>query len=148
MNSINCTPMREIHIEAVHQIDILSFHTPWSEQSMLAELSNPSARYLVALKEDKVVGFGGMWFVLDEAQITNIAIHPDYRNLGIGSILLENLIKLSLKENINSITLEVRKSNINAQKLYTKFNFTVEGERKGFYLDNKEDCLIMWKHLH
>jgi len=147
MNNISCTPMSEIHIAAVHEIDILSFHTPWSEESMKNELSNSSARYFVALKEDEVVGFGGMWLVLDEAQITNIAIHPDYRNLGIGSILLENLIKLSLEENINSITLEVRKSNINAQKLYTKFNFAVEGERKGFYLDNKEDCLIMWKHL-
>lgn len=145
MNDIQCVPMSYTHIEHVYEISCLSFQAPWSKESVFDELVNPMARYIIAVKEDKVIGFGGMWVILDEAHITNIAVHPEYRQCGIGIKIITELTKLCENEKITAMTLEVRKSNIKAQKLYEKFDFKVEGIRKGYYQDNKEDCLIMWK---
>ena len=145
MSKIECVPFNNDHIIQVYDIESLSFNSPWSINALMDELVNSSARYVVAIKDKKVVGFGGMWLILDEAHITNIAVHPDYRNLKIGSLILENLILAGEKEGTLAMTLEVRVSNVNAQKLYSKYNFIAAGRRKAFYQDNKEDCLIMWR---
>jgi len=87
-----------------------------------------------------------MWVVLDEAHITNIAVHPEYRGIGAASAIMEGLMELCRLENIAAITLEVRKSNIVAQSLYKKYGFVEEGLRKAYYVDNKEDAIIMWNH--
>ena len=145
MNKIECVPFNNDHILEVYEIESLSFNSPWSINALMDELVNSAARYVVAIKDKKVIGFGGMWLILDEAHITNIAVHPDYRNLKVGSLILESLIHAGEKQGTLAMTLEVRVSNINAQKLYSKYNFIVDGRRKAFYQDNKEDCLIMWR---
>ncbi|WP_123053318.1 ribosomal protein S18-alanine N-acetyltransferase [Clostridium sp. JN-1] len=145
-NDIEIISFKREHIESVLVIDFLSFPTPWSRKSFEIELeSNSFSRYIVAKKDGIIIGYAGMWIILDESHITNIAVHPDYRGISAGSALLESLIELSKSESVNSMTLEVRKSNLIAQKLYHKYGFIEEGLRKGYYQDNKEDAIIMWK---
>lgn len=135
----------EKYIDQILYIENVSFSDPWSRDSMEKELSNNFARYIVVKKQDLVVGYGGMWLILDEGHITNIAVHPDYRGIGIGNEIVKALIKICIAENINALTLEVRKSNLAAIKLYSKFGFVAEGIRKAYYADNHEDAIIMWK---
>ena len=126
-------------------ISSLSLPEPWSKKSMLNELSNPLARYIIAENSEGIIGYIGLWIVLDEGHITNIAVHPQFREQGIGTKLIEALISRSSDWHITSITLEVRESNLIAQKLYNNFNFKVEGKRLNYYSDNNENALIMWK---
>lgn len=135
----------EKYIDQILYIENVSFSDPWSRDSMEKELSNNFARYVVVKKQDLVVGYGGMWLILDEGHITNIAVHPDYRGIGIGNEIVKALIRICIAENINALTLEVRKSNLAAIKLYSKFGFVAEGIRKAYYADNHEDAIIMWK---
>lgn len=145
---IDISLMTEDDIDEVLNISDLSLKESWSRDSFFNELSNPVAKYLIAKVNDKVVGFAGIWTVLDEGQITNIAVHPDFRNIKIGSALVEGLISNLNEWKLNSMTLEVRKSNIPAQNLYKKYGFKEEGLRKRFYSDNKEDAIIMWYRLN
>ena len=147
MNSIEILSLKLEHIDSVLKIDALSFPTPWSRESFEREIEiNKFARYVVAKKDGVIIGYAGMWLILDEGHITNIAVHPEHRGIGAGNLLLEALIELCKLEQITSITLEVRKSNLVAQSLYTKYGFVEQGIRKGYYGDNKEDAVIMWKH--
>lgn len=147
MNDIDILSLKLEHIDSVLVIDSLCFPTPWSRESFQKEIeSNKFARYIIAKKGDVVIGYAGMWLILDEGHITNIAVHPEYRGIGAGNRLLEGLIEICRMELINSLTLEVRKSNIVAQNLYKKYGFVEEGIRKEYYGDNKEDAIIMWKH--
>lgn len=134
------------HIEDVLEIECLSFAIPWSREALMQEiLYNQLARYRIALEDDRAIAYGGIWLILDEAHITNIAVHPDYRGKGVGKRLMEDLIETAQKEGIAQMTLEVRKSNGVAIHLYESFGFEIAGVRKGFYSDNNEDALIMWK---
>ena len=81
MTSVQCVPMDITHLDSVYSISCNSFHVPWSQASIMEELINPAARYVVAISEGKVIGFGGMWIILDEAHITNIAVASEYRKL-------------------------------------------------------------------
>ena len=144
MNDIIICPIEDKFIDGILTISLLSFPITWSKESFESELDNNFARYLVALQGDVVVGFGGMWIIFDEAHITNIAVHPEYRGYGIGSSLLEGLMAICRLEMVLSITLEVRKSNLIAQRLYIKYGFLQEGIRKAYYENNKEDAIIMW----
>ena len=145
-NILLCKATRD-HIEEIFNINKLAFATPWSINSIEKEIiDNPHALYIIAVKENMVLGYGGLWIILDEGHITNIAIHPNYRRLGIASLVLSTLIEESKDRGINSITLEVRKSNLAAQNLYKQFGFIEEGYRKNYYSDNLEDAIIMWKH--
>lgn len=146
MNNIDIYPFTEEHIDDVQRISSLSFKTPWTRDSIEKELDNKFARYLVAKKENKVIGFGGIWLILDEGHITNIAVHPEYRGIGIGDMIVDALTEICIIEGIASMTLEVRKSNIAAQNLYRKHGFIEEGIRKNYYTDTKEDAIIMWKY--
>lgn len=147
MNDIDILSLKLEHIDSVLVIDTLCFPTPWSRESFQKEIENNKfARYIIAKKGDVVIGYAGMWLILDEGHITNIAVHPEYRGIGAGKLLLEALIEICRIESINSITLEVRKSNIVAQSLYKKYGFVEEGIRKEYYGDNREDAIIMWKH--
>ncbi|MBI6873188.1 ribosomal protein S18-alanine N-acetyltransferase [Clostridium aciditolerans] len=147
MNDIDILSLKLEHIDSVLVIDTLCFPTPWSRESFQKEIENNKfARYIVAKKGEVVIGYAGMWLILDEGHITNIAVHPEYRGIGAGKLLLEALIEICKIESINSITLEVRKSNIVAQSLYKKYGFVEEGIRKEYYGDNREDAIIMWKH--
>ena len=145
MNDIEILPIEENHIDPILEISILSFHTPWSREAFMSELDNKFARYVVAKKDGIVVGYGGMWLIIDEGHITNIAIHPEYRGIGIASMILEALLDICKLELADSATLEVRRSNQVAQNLYKKYGFLEDGIRKSYYEDNKEDAVIMWK---
>lgn len=136
----------ESHADSIFLINSLSFPVPWDKASILQELSdNDKARYVVAKVNDTIVGYGGLWKILDEGHITNIAIHPQYRGMGIGNRIVQSLIELCSIEDITSMTLEVRASNIAAINLYKKFGFITEGIRKHYYSNNNEDALIMWR---
>lgn len=136
--------MKEEDIDDILDISSLSFSISWSKDSYTQELTNPIARYLVGKIDNKVVGFVGTWIVLDEAHITNIAIHPNYRKQGIGSKLLSEFLEYCKNQGCVAFTLEVRSGNKAAKALYEKHNFRQEGIRKGYYEDNKEDAIIMW----
>jgi tRNA threonylcarbamoyl adenosine modification protein YeaZ/ribosomal-protein-alanine acetyltransferase len=133
-------------IDAVWEIEKLSFKTPWSKESFIEEIkAKDRARYVVAELGDTVVGYGGMWLIIDEAHITNIAVHPDYRKQKIGKRIVEKMIAVASSEGITSLTLEVRVSNAPAIKLYKDLDFQEVAMRKGYYADTNEDALIMWK---
>lgn len=146
MDEIQIREMLSTDLEDIMEIEKLSFSLPWSQESFITELeNNPAARYLVAINNKRVVGYAGFWKIIDEGHITNIAVHPSSRRKGIGEKLLEALLEKSKEEGIVKLTLEVRRSNFSAIHLYEKFEFQTLGHRKGYYSDNNEDALIMWK---
>ena len=104
-------------------------------------------RVVVPFNNRKVVGYVGIWFVMDEGHITNVAVHSDYRGRKIGDKLVQALVKLCRENNIVAMTLEVRVSNLVAQNLYKKYGFKLAGVRKEYYSDNKEDAMIMWNDI-
>jgi len=140
-------PITPADIDAVWDIEKMCFSVPWSRQSFVLEVEkNRCARYVVAECSGTVVGYGGMWLVMDEAHITNIAVHPHFRRKGIGQSILKALMVEAHKIGIDKMTLEVRASNIAAQSLYKKLGFVEVGVRKGYYGDNAEDAIIMWNY--
>lgn len=145
-NNIELLTMEESHILSVVEISKVSFPIPWSEQSFRNELTNTFATYIVAKKDDKIIGYGGMWIIIDEGHITNIAVLPEYRKQGVGDAILSKLISLCNEKRVKAMTLEVRESNIAAHKLYEKHGFKTEGIRPRYYEDNGEAALLMWKY--
>nr|WP_226671345.1 ribosomal protein S18-alanine N-acetyltransferase [Metabacillus litoralis] len=140
--------MQKEDIDQVYQIELLSFSAPWSKESLLYELEqNLFAKYLVVESEEQIVGYCGLWVIMEDAQITNIAVHPEYRGLQIGESLLKFAVQLSKEMKAKRITLEVRVSNHVAQSLYKKVGFVTGGIRKRYYTDNQEDALIMWVNV-
>jgi ribosomal-protein-alanine N-acetyltransferase len=139
--------MRLEDLEEVIQIEEVSFPTPWSRESFRYELlENQRAIYLAAKNDyGRVAGYVGMWVVFDEGHITNLATHPVYRRQGVGRALLERLFEVARENGVKYLTLEVRRSNLNAQELYQKLGFVHMGVRRKYYLDNNEDAFIMWK---
>ena len=147
-NRFTIRKMQREDVEEVYQIELLSFSAPWSKESLFYELEqNLFAKYLVVEFEGKVIGYCGLWVIMDDAQITNIAVHPDYRNMKIGEALLRFSIQLSKEMNAKRLSLEVRVSNHIAQSLYKKVGFLSGGIRKRYYTDNQEDALVMWVNL-
>ena len=118
----------------------------WSRQSFINELTNPAGSYFGATepKDETLVGYSGFWLVQDEAHVTTLAVHPDYRRRKIGERLLINNIIEARKLGANWLTLEVRASNESAQTLYYKYNFRRLGVRPKYYQDNSEDALVLW----
>lgn len=139
--------MNKSHIDGIMEIEKDSFAIPWSRAAVEKELSNNLAIYAVVKENDKVVGYGGMWYVVNEGHITNIAVHKDYRRKGIGNVIVNKLIEIAEEKEMIGLTLEVRKSNLPALELYRKNGFKLEGIRPEYYEDNKEDAYIMWKYL-
>ena len=135
------------HIEDILKIENACFAIPWSRASLEKELSNKMAVYFVALEDDKVVGYGGMWHVITEGYITNIAVDKDYRRRHIADAIVKKLIEYAVEKEMIGVSLEVRVSNASAISLYKKNGFVLEGVRKEYYDDNKEDAYIMWKYL-
>lgn len=146
MEGLVIVNMELCDIDAIMVIERLSFKIPWSREAFVSELTiNEFAKYIVAKIEGNIVGYAGVWKVLDEGHITNIAVHPDFRGNKIGTDMVEFLIDYAKEVGINKLTLEVRMSNLYAQKLYEKFGFEKSGCRKRYYADNQEDAMIMWK---
>lgn len=138
-------PMTMEDIGRVLEIERESFRTPWPADAYVHELrENRLASYIVARVDDDLVGYAGMWVILDEAHITTIAVDPRYRGQHIGERLLVGLIDAALDRSARWMTLEVRRSNGIAQALYKKYGFREIGTRKGYYSDNREDAIVMW----
>ena len=121
---------------------------PWGRLSFENELSNPLSIFLIAKDEEtgNVIGYGGVWLMYDAGNITNIAVHPQYRREGIGRKILALLTDICMEKRMDIITLEVRESNLPARALYEAEGFSVCGIRKKYY-QGKEDALIMTKEL-
>lgn len=134
-------------VDDIYEIEKLCFPDPWSRDALVYEMTeNPRAFYVVAELEEKVVGYAGLWWIGDEGHITNVAVKPGYRHRHIGQGIISVMVDFTTKEGMMHHTLEVRKSNEAAINLYKKFGFEVEGVRKEYYANNKEDAVIMWRH--
>jgi [ribosomal protein S18]-alanine N-acetyltransferase len=148
MNNIEIIRMEPQYIKDVYNISRLCFKTPWSMDSLTTEFTNnANSRYFLAKVDGIIVAFGGMWIIIDEAHVTNIAVHPEYRGMGLGNMILNEMINNCKYELVIFITLEVRASNKIAQNLYSKHGFNVAGIRKRYYADTNEDAFIMNKSL-
>jgi len=131
----------------IFEIEKLCFPDPWSKDSIRYELEeNEKAFYLVAEHSGKVVGYMGLWWILDEGHITNVAVRPGYRNRKIAEGIIRVMLEHTIGAGILHHTLEVRRDNQPAINLYEKFGFEVDGVRKGYYQFDGEDALIMWRH--
>lgn len=146
--------MEKKHLDQVFDIEKNCFVTPWSYNDLVNELEKKDTSiYIVAVNEvpcadsEEVIGYAGMWHVINEGHITNIAVKEECREKGIGAMIIKALIDEANALNMIGITLEVRMGNHKAQRLYTRFGFKVEGFRKRYYPDTKEDAVIMWKYL-
>lgn len=137
--------MKTSHIPAVAQLEIENFSLPWSENALQSELSNPLSLWLVALDEDKVVGYVGAQIVPDEADMMNLAVDGKYRRNGIGKALVQQLLKRLQERSVRSLTLEVRVSNLSAVSLYEALGFKTVGRRPNYYQKPKEDAFILRK---
>ncbi|MDR2182878.1 MAG: ribosomal protein S18-alanine N-acetyltransferase [Clostridiales bacterium] len=147
MNNPEMQCMTREHLRQVHNIESECFAIPWSYDSFEEELENPLAIYLVAMVGGEVAGFAGMHHVVDEGNITNIAVRRQYRGQGIGGALVRGLCDIAAAKKIAKMTLEVRVGNHIAFRLYGRHGFTFAGIRKNYYVDTKEDAIVMWKEF-
>ena len=132
-------------IPGVQEVERASFPIPWPANAFRHELTgNKNARYVVARESGRIVGYAGLWLMVDEAHIATFAVHPDHRRRQIGERMLVRLFEMAAALNDEWLTLEVRASNLAAQKLYEKYGFRRAGVRRRYYSDNNEDALIMW----
>lgn len=130
--------------DAVAEVEKQCFPVPWSRESFWREASNENTLYLLALNDDEVIGYAGTWISFEEAQITNVAIVPEYRGNGNGRAMMEELICRVKEKGVTAMTLEVRPSNAVALGLYESLGFKDCGRRPKYYSDNGEDAIIMW----
>ena len=137
--------MRLEDISAVQEVERASFPVPWPANAFRHELSqNRNAHYVVAREGERVVAYAGLWLSLDEAHITTFAVLPEYRRRRIGERMLIDLFDRAQRLGGEWLTLEVRASNLPAQRLYEKYGFRPAGVRRRYYSDNNEDAIIMW----
>lgn len=127
----------------VETVEKACFSMPWSRRAFWEEASNDKTYYLLALDDTTVIGYVGAWILFDEAQITNVAVLPEYRNQKIGYRMMRQIMKIVLAKGASAMTLEVRPSNSSAIHLYKKLGFKSAGRRRGYYEDG-EDAEIMW----
>lgn len=145
--TMNIEPMQEKHIREIAELERASFSVPWSEDGLRSELTNETAHFLVASSESKVLGYIGVHEICGEAYITNVAVFPEYRRLGIGETLIDAATHGAKQRNCDFISLEVRISNVPAIELYKKEGYNIVGQRKNFYSNPTEDAYIMTRYL-
>lgn len=146
MQEVEISRMVADDLDGVYEVEKTAFPMPWPISSFQDELKNMFAKYLVAKIDGKVVGYIGMWLVMDECHITNVAVHEDYRRNKIATKLILAMFELCKEYEIQYFDLEVRINNFAAQKLYKKFGFKEDSVRKGYYKnpDNtREDAILM-----
>jgi len=133
-------------VDEIEQLERQCFAVPWSKESLLYDVAeNRLAVYFVAQWKEHIIGYAGVWCIVDEGHITNVAVSPKHRRKQVGTALMETLIRETEKEGITCHTLEVRAGNEAALRLYRKLGFEALGVRKGYYEDNGEDAVIMWR---
>ncbi len=132
-------------VAGVQEVERASFPVPWPANAFRHELTqNRNARYIVARDDELIVGYAGLWLMVDEAHITTFAVLPEWRRRRIGERMLQRLFDVAEEMGAEWLTLEVRVSNLPAQLLYEKYGFRRAGVRRRYYSDNNEDALIMW----
>lgn len=144
---IKFVKMQEKHVGGIYLIEKTCFSNPWTDEGIRAELKNENARFIVALKDEKVIGYVGMYNVCACGYIANVAVHPEYRRNGVAKRLLNEIVFLGTNEDMEFISLEVRESNAAAIGLYRNLGFKNVGVRKNFYTKPIEDAIIMTKFL-
>ena len=143
--AVQIVPMRRRHLRTVVRIEQSVYPTPWSHNLFLSEIALRISRvYLVARVGGAVVGYGGVMLVGEDAHVTTIAVDPAWQRRQIGTRLLLQLTRAAIERGARNLTLEVRVSNRGAQELYRGFGFAPVGVRRGYYVETKEDALIMW----
>lgn len=128
-------------------IENLCFSCPWSEAMIAEELCNPVSEYYGMRQEGRLVAYAGIQIVADEGYMTNIAVHPDYRRLGMAKRLMDRLFERAVERGLTMISLEVRESNYKAVNLYKAYGFTRVGRRKNYYQNPAEDALILTRYF-
>jgi ribosomal-protein-alanine N-acetyltransferase len=147
MIQIEIKPMSLDDLTEVIRIERASFPSPWSEEMFRRELmkNKDFSIFISAKLNDRLVGYGGIWIIIDEAHVVNLAVHPSYRGKGIGRLILLALLEIAQRKGMKRLTLEVRRSNVNAIRFYKRFGFQQRGIRKDYYgSPQKEDAIIMW----
>ncbi len=138
-------PMQKCDVTAVAALEKECFSAPWSEKSLMSELDNPLSMWLVAREGEALAGYIGAQAVLDEADMMNLAVAPQYRQHGIGTALVRALIDALRERGVRTLTLEVRASNEAAIRVYAALGFVQVGRRRNYYEKPKEDALILRK---
>ena len=148
MSEIKIRKMELTDLDDIMRVELASFSSPWKRESFRMELTeNHYADYYVIEDNEQIFGYCGLWVIVDQAQITNIAILPKYRGKKYGELLFTYVLAKAKEKGAKELTLEVRVSNIVAQKLYKKYGLVPVGVRKNYYVDNQEDALLMWVKL-
>jgi ribosomal-protein-alanine N-acetyltransferase len=134
-------------LEAIVAIENASFNNPWTREMYERELQNPDVSFLYVLRVpgDGIVAFCSFWLVLDEVHINNVAVRADYRGRGAGTALLEHVLRAGASRGAARATLEVRRSNEPALRLYQRLGFVVAATRPNYYVSPSEDALILWR---
>ena len=146
MDNIKISVMTLPDLDSICNILTCEFDDFWNYNVFKSELENKNSKYVIAKLNDEIVGFGGIWFSVDDIHITNIVVKKCYRNKKIGTLILSALIDMCKNQTQKSITLEVNSNNIPAQKLYENFGFKTIGIRKKYY-NTTDDAIIMTKEL-
>jgi len=141
-------PMRKEDLFQVSQIEKLSFPTPWSCGIFSSELDKKNfAFYYVMEYQDEVIAYIGYWKLANEAHLVNLAVYPAFRRKGLASKLLKYVLEKAQNQGLDTITLEVRRFNLAAQKFYERFDFKKVAIRPGYYVETGEDALVYWKKI-
>ncbi len=136
------------HIDEIEQLEKQCFSVPWSRQALISQLPDDMHIFIAAFNESgRVLGYVGMMYVLDEGYISNVAVSPECRRLGIADKLIESLIKRANERTLSFVTLEVRESNLPAIELYRKLGFSDVGMRRNYYNRPTENAILMTKFL-
>ncbi|MHB8177852.1 MAG: ribosomal protein S18-alanine N-acetyltransferase [Vulcanimicrobiaceae bacterium] len=145
MPELSIEPMLATDVRDVLRIERASFTTQWPADAFYTELTtNKVAHYYVGRLGDEVVAYGGIWVILEDSHVTTVAVDPVRRGQRLGERMMAHLIAEATQRGAAWITLEVRESNVIAQRLYRKYGFTTVTVRKGYYTDNDENALVMW----
>ena len=139
--------MNASHVPQIAELEKVCFADPWSVTSIETELTSRLSLWFVAMEGDTVVGYVGSQTVIDESDMMNLAVHPDYRRQGIGEALVDALAERLRSKGSKTLTLEVRDSNAPAIALYEKLGFASVGRRPNYYRNPKEDARILRKVL-
>ena len=146
--NVRIVPMNADHLDEVAELERICFSVPWSRNMLAEELDNLLSAFLVALDDnDKVVGYAGVQVILDEGYITNVAVFPEYRRLGVAAKIIDVYMNFAAANDLAFLTLEVRPSNEAAIALYRRFGFEEVGRRKNYYDLPKEDALILTRYF-
>jgi ribosomal-protein-alanine N-acetyltransferase len=144
-NGLQIVQMTQADLPTVLRIEAAAFTTAWPANAFANEIrDNKLAHYFIGKFGGRIVAYGGIWVILEDSHVTTIAVHPDERGRRFGEEMMLKLLDEAIARGASWMTLEVRESNLSAQRLYRKYGFTTVSTRRGYYSDNGENALVMW----